>query len=227
MSYFNILDFVKSGRKSLENKNYWSALSVALSLPSMCSRIEFSNQESEYKNFKYLNKGTPEETKIYTTWKDKECYIGWCENNLSKDLWIREILGNNYANILYQLRCDLIHAGIAEIYSDNKGIFLSLGENGSSTTFENYKIIDIGSLCLTLFEVVESWTSRTSAFNYKYTLVFDRDTRDGKLLYDRLCDVERANYLEKQFYKENEKLIKKQSNTEENRNENNPKTNIN
>lgn len=43
MSYFSILDFVKSGKKSLVDKNYWSALSVALMLPSMCSRIMFQS----------------------------------------------------------------------------------------------------------------------------------------------------------------------------------------
>lgn len=37
MSFFSIKDFITSGRKSLDDKNYWSALSVALMLPSMCS----------------------------------------------------------------------------------------------------------------------------------------------------------------------------------------------
>ena len=30
MSYFSIEDFIESGEKSLKDKNYWSALSVAL-----------------------------------------------------------------------------------------------------------------------------------------------------------------------------------------------------
>ena len=47
MSYFSIEDFIESGEKSLKDKNYWSALSVALALPSMCSRIMF--QSDDYK----------------------------------------------------------------------------------------------------------------------------------------------------------------------------------
>lgn len=41
MSYFSIEDFIESGEKSLKDKNYWSALSVALALPSMCSRVMY------------------------------------------------------------------------------------------------------------------------------------------------------------------------------------------
>lgn len=43
MSYISIRDFIQDGRKSLEAKNYWSALSVALMLPSMCSRLAYAN----------------------------------------------------------------------------------------------------------------------------------------------------------------------------------------
>lgn len=43
MSYISICDFIQDGRKSLEAKNYWSALSVALMLPSMCSRLAYAN----------------------------------------------------------------------------------------------------------------------------------------------------------------------------------------
>lgn len=50
MSYITIADFIKSGRQSLAAKNYWSALSVALMLPSMCSRLAYSN-ESESKHY--------------------------------------------------------------------------------------------------------------------------------------------------------------------------------
>lgn len=46
MSYFNLYDFIDSGEKSLKDENYWSALSVALMLPSMCSRLEYANNET-------------------------------------------------------------------------------------------------------------------------------------------------------------------------------------
>ena len=47
MSYFSIEDFIESGEKSLKDKNYWSALSVALALPSICSRVMY--QGDKYK----------------------------------------------------------------------------------------------------------------------------------------------------------------------------------
>ena len=47
MSYFSIEDFIESGEKSLKDKNYWSALSVALASPSMCSRVMY--QGDKYK----------------------------------------------------------------------------------------------------------------------------------------------------------------------------------
>ena len=50
MSYFSIADFIESGRKSLADKNYWSALSIALALPSMCSRVMF--KDDKYKDIK-------------------------------------------------------------------------------------------------------------------------------------------------------------------------------
>lgn len=52
MSYYRIKDFIKAGKKSLENKNYWSALPIALALPNMCSRIEYENDKDTCMNFK-------------------------------------------------------------------------------------------------------------------------------------------------------------------------------
>lgn len=41
MSYLRIEDLLIDGQKTLESGQYWSALSLALSLPGICSRIEF------------------------------------------------------------------------------------------------------------------------------------------------------------------------------------------
>ena len=71
MSYITIANFIQSGRQSLAAKNYWSALSVALMLPSMCSRLAYSN-EREYH-------------KTNGDFKDKKCYIDWCSDNIDKD----------------------------------------------------------------------------------------------------------------------------------------------
>lgn len=49
MSYLNISSFIEAGKKSLEENNYWSALSIALMLPSMCSRLEYEGNKEYQK----------------------------------------------------------------------------------------------------------------------------------------------------------------------------------
>lgn len=209
MSYFSIPDFVKSGRKSLEDKNYWSALSVALLLPSMCSRIAFSNNEAKYKNFKWIDKSDPDKGKKYTDWKDKECYIDFCKqimqvNQGEYDGWIICTLGEKFAEILYQLRCDLIHAGTAKIYDDEKGIYFVLGEMSTNREFKECRTIGIVDLCNTIFEYIDIWCKSTNAYNFKYTYVFDlENNNDDNILYNRLKERERADVLEENFIREN------------------------
>lgn len=216
MSYFSIIDFIESGKKSLKDKNYWSALSVALSLPSMCSRVAFANNEEVYKNYRWKDKNDSSKVKEYTTWKDKECYVDFCKEvmrvNQSKknpegqyDGWLTSVLGENFADVLYQLRCDIIHAGVANIYDDDKGIYLILGEAQSSTDFSKYRTINIKDLCEVMFSRIGAWCSNNSINNFKYTYVFDMENnKDDLILYKRLCENDRADMLEKQFIKENE-----------------------
>lgn len=45
MAELTIKTIIDAGKKSLEDKNYWSALVVALTIPSMCSRIEYANEK--------------------------------------------------------------------------------------------------------------------------------------------------------------------------------------
>ena len=112
MSYFSIKDFIKSGRKSLENKNYWSALSVALMLPSMCARIEFANAKDAYMNYKWKNKEDHSKGKEYTNWKDKECYVDFCKR-VTKSTPISQ--GDKTQNDPWLVRC-LGDAAFFEIF---------------------------------------------------------------------------------------------------------------
>lgn len=207
MSYFSIMDFVQSGRKSLEDKNYWSALSVALMLPSMCSRIEFLNKKDKYMNFKWNEKSDMySKGKTHTDWKDKDCYVDFCKEIMGCDSWIIACLGSQFAEVLYQLRCDIVHAGVANIYADDKGVYLMLGECQILTELTKYRIIPVADLCNTLFNHIDIWCSTNSADNFKYTYVFDAEhSHDDRLLFDRLCDNDRADYLLEQFEKENNK----------------------
>lgn len=224
MSYFSIKDFIKSGRKSLENKNYWSALSVALMLPSMCARIEFANAKDAYMNYKWKDKEDHSKGKEYTNWKDKECYVDFCKrvtkstpisqgDKTQNDPWLVRCLGDNFAEVLYQLRCDIIHAGIANIYNDNKGIYLMLSDINEATRLSKYRIISIKGLCDTIFNHIDNWIMNNSADNFKCTYVFDTEhSHDDMLLYQRLCDNDRGDYLLEKFEKENAERISNSKN---------------
>lgn len=140
MSYISICDFIQDGRKSLEAKNYWNALSVALMLPSMCSRLAYAN------NPDYLwEKGKS---------RDKKCYVDWCRENIDKDGWIISFLGENYAEVLYDIRCDIVYAGYAQVYPDHYpdglGFYFSIGDE-LSTELTKYRIINVSTLCEQLF----------------------------------------------------------------------------
>ena len=69
MSFFSIEDFIVSGEKALEAGNDYAALSVALMLPSMCSRLAYADNPDYHKADK-----SP---------KDKKCYIDWCNEIFS------------------------------------------------------------------------------------------------------------------------------------------------
>lgn len=219
MSYFSVTNFIKSGKDALENKNYWSALSVALMLPSICSRIMFNSNE-----YKGINRNDEagywyESNDGKAHWRDKKCYIDFCKevmrvNRSSSnpedcyDSWLVNTLGYKFADVLYQLRCDIVHAGSANIYNDGIGIYLTLGETLPSTEFSRYRIVNVKDLCETLFAHINAWCSCNSADNFKYTYVFDAENNnDDRILYNRLCDNERADILEKEFLKENERRM--------------------
>lgn len=187
MSYLNISSFIEAGKKSLEENNYWSALSIALMLPSMCSRLEYDGNK-EYKKKDGDAKG-------------KKCYIDWCNKYLSKDEWLTNIFGENSSKILYDLRCDIVHAGHA---NSNKEMIFSFGNNCSNTTFPKYKIVNVKILCDRIFCRVSAWYNHSDLSKMNYTRTFDMTNNDDVLLYWKLCEEERAKRLMEDFKKENE-----------------------
>lgn len=196
MSYITVADFIKSGRQSLAAKNYWSALSVALMLPSMCSRLAYSNKS------KYL--------KPNGDFLDRKCYIDWCSDNIDKDSWIISCLGEKYAEVLYDIRCDIVHAGCAHIYPkhypDGLGFYFSINDDGISTEMAKYRIVSVTTLCEQIFFNVDNWCCKfeleSGASSFTRTQVFDRDVKNDRFLYQRLCDEDQADYLKEPFDKE-------------------------
>lgn len=203
MSYFSVKDFITSGRKSIENENYWSALSIALALPSMCSRVMFKNDDYKGADRNDQNGYWYETNNGEIRWHDKKCYVDFCKTVMHGDCWLISVLGDKFADVLYQLRCDIIHAGVANIYDDNKGLYLSLGDC-SSTDFSRYRTINVKDLCEMIYSHVDIWCSNNSVDNFKYTYVFDtKNNNDDRILYNRLCERDRADLLEERFIKEN------------------------
>ena len=218
MSYLNIPDFIEAGNKSLKDKNYWSALSIALMLPSICSRICFANCD-KYKNYKWNDKNDHNKGKTYTGWKDKECYIDFCNLIMRGDIeqngetisnapdeYLISILGDKYSELLYSLRCDILHSGTVNIYDDDKGIYLMLGESLSARDLSKYRIIPIKDLCERIFDYIKIWYDNYNFWGIplKDTCVFDiENNADDKLLFEKLCSDDRAEYLKQKFEKEN------------------------
>lgn len=193
MSYFLIQDFVDGGRRSLNDKNYYAALSVALMLPSMCARLMYKDN-SEYC---YVNKSG------ILCWHDRKAYVDFCDVCFSKDMWLHDCFGRDVGAVLYNLRCDIVHAGCANIYAGDYAIWLSYGEGLSGVThFSKYKIVSIESISRSVFNHIETWLQNSGMFNCRYTFVFDGADSDDRLLYDRLCDNERASMLEQRFIEE-------------------------
>ncbi len=201
MSYFSILDFLKSGKKSLEDKNYYSALSVALSLPSMCSRIVYKDKAA------YCSRD--ERGKLY--WRDRKSYVDFCNAILSGDAWLSQCFGNSVGDVLYNLRCDIIHAGCADIYAGDYAVFLSYGPDCMSTEFSTgangvkYKIVSIEGICNSIFDTIGARffasCGKAGEFECGRTRVFG-DTHDDVLLYNELCNRGRVSHLVSDFFEE-------------------------
>ena len=216
MSYLSIKDFIKSGEKSLRDKNYWSALFVALTLPSMCSRLQY--QADDYKGkskndsngYWYINNSG---RKI---WNDKKCYFDFCDLIMRSDAiingvefhnvpngYLLSILGSKYNEVLYSLRCDILHTGTVNIFDDNKSIYLMLGENCQATELLHYKTIPIKELCEIIFQHISVWYSNSMKKNITHTPIFDMEhSNDDKLLFRRLCEEARSEDLKEKFEKD-------------------------
>lgn len=209
MSSFGITDFIESGRKSLEDKNYWSALSVALSLPSMCSRIAFADEKDKYMNFQWIDKHDHSKGKQYTTWKDKDCYIDFCNkimwesgtnpfdvNTRKPDSWMEAMLGVEYAKTLYDLRCGILHS--CAIQTNDHGICLQLlcGEHQTVYELSGCRVIPIVALCEHIFDCVSMWCPlRCSQDGTEYIDISKKP--DLKMLDQKITDT-RNKYLHEQ-----------------------------
>lgn len=202
MRNISVTDFIQDGRKSLEQKNYMSSLSVALLLPGICSRLMYKDVLDENGTPKYYCKSRTDGS---IHWYDSKCYRDFCNMCFSDDGWLKNTLGDQYAEVLYnQLRCGVIHEGNIEICVDNKPLYFQINNHGcDSTTLSKTILVSIETLCETIFDGVEIWYENYCS-NHKVhgCPVLDMETSEDKSLYKTLIDEEKNNKTISEF-KEN------------------------
>lgn len=147
--------FIEAVRKGLYEKNFYASLTVALTLPDICSKIEFPEE----------NTG-----KRYPEWFDK--YVG--------DKYKVNIIGQEICFLVgqdaYALRCALLHQGEIDITSQrarsqlSKFVFVEPPRSGMihNNKINNMLQLQVDIFCLDICEGVEKWIEEN-----KTNTVFD------------------------------------------------------
>lgn len=125
---------VKDIRKALEKELYFVALSAALTLPDICGKAEYPDEKKDGRR--------------YRMWYDK--YIGDYEKCSSN-----EKIPYPDGNLIYKLRCALLHAGnpsIEGFHEENKidiTHFILITQKSNEFDFygDSYKIQEDESFC--------------------------------------------------------------------------------
>lgn len=94
-----VIRLIQDIRKALENELYFVALSSALTLPDICGKAAYPQEQSSKKR--------------YILWYDKE--IGKYEKNPEDKDDLPYLAGE----IIYSLRCSLLHEGNPNMKNDN------------------------------------------------------------------------------------------------------------
>ena len=217
MAELSIKTIIDAGRKSLEDKNYWSALVVALTIPSMCSRIEYAGEKYKGSNRSDDN-GVWYEDGKGIHWHDKRAYVKWCNewmslgarttiggklvrNEYQKSGFLVSLLGENYAEKFYEMRCNLLHQCETDIeHGSGLPIFFSIGIG--NTQLNKECIVQIETICEEIFCYAESWIEICHHYDLPKRQYYDGNSSDDVLLYKKLCEDSRADYLMKQHNKE-------------------------
>lgn len=217
MAELSIRTIIEAGKKSLENENYWSALIVALTLPSMCSRVEYADEKYKGANRSDIN-GIWYEDDKGIHWHDKRAYVKWCdewvspgsrktcggkliENKYHKDSFLVTIIGDNYAEKFYEMRCNILHQCETDI-KHGTGLPLLFSIGIGNTELSKEYIVEIETICKELLLHAESWMQFCHHYDLPKRYYYDGNNRDDSLLYKKLCDESRAEYLSEQHDEE-------------------------
>lgn len=146
---------IKSIRKSLEDKNYLAALSLALTIPDVCSHVEYPNE-------KYVGKR-------YTDWYNKYVDVefnGLYPQSNPNNLPIPPRFSSDDC---YELRCAVLHSGNTDMKTNKVNfnrfkLFRKINvqggvewETGKPQTAQTYIHLDITRFCTLMCDVAEKY----------------------------------------------------------------------
>lgn len=156
-----IIQLVQDIRKALENNLYFVALSSALTLPDICGKVAYPEESSSRKR--------------YISWYDDE--IGKYEKNPED----KENMPYLSGEVIYSLRCSLLHEGNPNMNNDSLRADLPIDH--FSLVIEKAKPFDI-------------YSDSSSISNFG-----DKNIREYSMNVRRICMI-LCNVAES-FYKEN------------------------
>lgn len=167
-----VFRLVQDIRKALENELYFVALSSALILPDICGKAAYPEERSSRKR--------------YILWYDEE--IGKYEKN-PKD---KDNMPYLSREVIYSLRCSLLHEGNPNMKNDNLRTNLPIdhfslvvekakpfdiySDSSSITDFGNEHIreyrMNVRRICMILCNVAESYYKRNKEkFHFNYEII--------------------------------------------------------
>lgn len=144
--------FIKSIKQSLDKKNWYAALTMALTLPDICARFEYPDVNSSQKR--------------YISWYNKYMLKSYKHNIGPKEEEYIFLSGND----CYSLRCSYLHQGEDEISNQraqekiNKFMFITPPPWGSlhlnlKQSCDGYSLLQlqVDKFCEDVCTAVEVW----------------------------------------------------------------------
>jgi hypothetical protein len=158
------LHFTNAIEVSLETKNWYAALLVALTLPDICGYLENPEEKSSRRYVKWFNSYmTPKYTKRIGPSREEHIFLN--------------------GNDAYALRCSYLHSGT--FHTDNEWIRDALNKFRFVTTPNNQEVhlnqsdqtlqLQVDLFCLEICEAVREWSennkNNTDILNLTETMI--------------------------------------------------------
>lgn len=145
--------FTNAGRVALSNKNWYGALTIALTLPDVCGSLQWPNNRSEKRYKRWCKRWiVPIYTHEIGPLRESHCFMS--------------------ADDLYQVRCSLIHSGRGDIVEEKRGSLHrfefcddTVGSHCNWMAIGNRPYLQIKTeiFCEDMFKAVEDWAASVAS----------------------------------------------------------------